>query len=559
MELSDFPEHSPYSKSGSEMAEFTVKAVVLGIVLSAIMTAANVYLGLKAGMTVSASIPAAVISMGILRGVLRRGTILENNLVQTIASAGESLAAGIIFTIPGLILTGVWLNFHYWTVSLVALLGGVLGIMFMIPLRRTLIVEEVELKYPEGVACAEVLEAGQRGGRSVVYLFSALGVGAVITWFIEGIALFKGAIEFAFGIGKSAVGFGLNVSAALIGVGYIVGFNIALLVFIGGAIAWFVAIPIALSYGWPESAGGSALKAAKTVWDEQIRYMGIGAMVIGGLWSIFKMRRGVLKGIGDAFGGYRKKQEQEGRILRTETDMPMRSIVIIMLAMVVGIFVLYATVTRSLSVTARGGVSVVLAGEMNKRPAYGVVPVASGENEWQVEGTIYESIDERAYLLDVGTVEKEFTFPVPVEEGDQIEPPGVPSEGQEVTVTTAGNQVFSGVVTKVEEKSFALKMQLPKVVQVPTDLDVGPGGTASFDIGGVIYSGKVLAVQEAATHLLTNDGRRFIFSSGEMVGQQTNYRFGMSFIALVAMILAGFFFVAVAHIRLPSSWMLGLC
>ena len=144
----------PYVPAEKSIAEFTVKAIILGAVLTVIMSAANAYVGLYAGMTVSASIPAAVISMGILRGLLRRGTILENNIVQTIASAGESLAAGIIFTIPALVLTGVWSGFKFWPIFLVALLGGILGVIFMIPLRRTLIVEEKELISPEGVACA---------------------------------------------------------------------------------------------------------------------------------------------------------------------------------------------------------------------------------------------------------------------------------------------------------------------------------------------------------------------------------------------------------------------
>jgi len=151
----------PYIPAEKSIPEFTIKAVTLGIVLTLVMAAANTYLGLYAGMTVSASIPAAVISMGILRGILRRGTILENNIVQTIASAGQSVAAGVIFTIPAMVITGVWTEFDYWQTTLIALLGGVLGVLFMIPLRRALIVaQHGQLKYPEGTACAQVLMAG---------------------------------------------------------------------------------------------------------------------------------------------------------------------------------------------------------------------------------------------------------------------------------------------------------------------------------------------------------------------------------------------------------------
>jgi putative OPT family oligopeptide transporter len=152
--MPEFPASQP------SPAEFTLRAVILGLAIGTVMTAANTYLGLYAGMTVSASIPAAIVSMGILRGLLRRGTILENNIVQTMASAGESVAAGIIFTVPALMIAGVWREFPYWQVTLIGLLGGVLGVLFMIPLRRTLIVEDQELIYPEGVACARVLEAG---------------------------------------------------------------------------------------------------------------------------------------------------------------------------------------------------------------------------------------------------------------------------------------------------------------------------------------------------------------------------------------------------------------
>ncbi len=157
-------EIKPYVPASKSKAEMTQLAVGLGIVLSVIMCAANIYVGLYAGMTVSAAIPASVISMGVLRGLLRRGTILENNIVHTIASSGESLAAGIIFTIPALVLLGIWTRFNYWETTLIAMAGGVMGVVMMIPLRKPMIIEQKELRFPEGVACAEVLKAGDRGG-----------------------------------------------------------------------------------------------------------------------------------------------------------------------------------------------------------------------------------------------------------------------------------------------------------------------------------------------------------------------------------------------------------
>ncbi len=157
--------------------ELSIRAIILGTLIGMVMTAANTYLGLYAGMTVSASIPAAIVSMGILRGILKRGTILENNIVQTMASAGESIAAGVIFTVPALVIAGAWVDFDFWKVTLIGLLGGVLGVLFMIPLRRTLIVEDKDLIYPEGVACAKVLGAGQSGGTGLKAIFLSLGGG----------------------------------------------------------------------------------------------------------------------------------------------------------------------------------------------------------------------------------------------------------------------------------------------------------------------------------------------------------------------------------------------
>ncbi|HIA39009.1 MAG TPA: oligopeptide transporter, OPT family, partial [Planctomycetes bacterium] len=231
------------------VAEFTVLAVVLGILIGIAMSIANVYLGLFAGMTVSASIPAAVISMGILKGVLKRGTILENNMVQTMASAGESLAAGIIFTMPALIIAGVWTEFDYWTTTIVALAGGLLGVLFMIPLRRPMIVEDQSLIYPEGVACAKVLRAGEDGGSGMKIVFGALGLGTLIKILGEGVGLLVGGLKTSFIVGPTKFFAGLTASPALVAVGYIVGFNISALVFVGGALAWLLTAPAMVAMG----------------------------------------------------------------------------------------------------------------------------------------------------------------------------------------------------------------------------------------------------------------------------------------------------------------------
>ncbi len=355
-ETRDNKEFIPYVPAEMNIPELTVKAIVLGIVLTLVMCAANTYLGLYAGMTVSASIPAAVISMGILRGLMRRGTILENNIVQTTASAGESLAAGIVFTVPALVIAGVWTDFGYWTTTLIALLGGTLGVMLMIPLRRTLIVEEEELVYPEGVACGEVLEAGEKRGAGIFYVFSALGLGALFKLLVAGVSLIRSTVESAIRIGKTAIYVGSDMSVALVGVGYIVGFNIALLVFIGGAIGWLIGIPIyGLIRGLPSQ---TPLDASWTIWSTQIRYMGVGTMIVGGIWAIIKVRSSIFEGFKEAIFGYRAGAI-EGK-LRTDQDLPAKQTAIGLVAVAVPIFILYSYLTHSPSTGIVAGIAMVI-------------------------------------------------------------------------------------------------------------------------------------------------------------------------------------------------------
>jgi putative OPT family oligopeptide transporter len=348
----------PFVPAKKKILELTFRSIFLGILLALIMCWANTYLGLYAGMTVSASIPAAVISMGLLRWILRRGTILENNIVQTIASAGESLAAGIIFTVPAMVIAGVWTDFAYWPTVLIALCGGILGIVFMIPLRRTLIVEEEELVYPEGVACAEVLEAGERGGSGIRHIFGALALGAIFKFFVSGIGIIKETVEGAVRAGKSALYFGSDMSVALLGVGYIVGFNVSLLVFLGGAMAWLIGIPIyGIVHGLPLD---DPLKSCWNIWDGHIRYMGVGAMVIGGLWSIFKVRSGIVKGIRGAWHGYRGGEETESAE-RTDRDMPIQMILLFIALTAIPIVFLYIFLTGSPSIGTLATVLMVIA------------------------------------------------------------------------------------------------------------------------------------------------------------------------------------------------------
>ena len=322
------------------------------------MTAANAYLGLYAGMTVAASIPAAIVSMGILRGVLRRGTILENNIVQTIASAGESVAAGVIFTIPALVVAGIWDSFPFWKVTLVAMLGGVLGVVFMVPLRRILIVEEEELIYPEGVACAQVLEAGQTGGKDLRDIFLSLFGGLVFKGLIGVAGLFKGTVEAATRAGQSLFYFGTDISVALIGVGVIVKLEIAWLVFLGGIIGWIVGIPVYhLIVGAPE---GAALGIAWSSWSGQIRYMGVGAMLVGGVWSMFSIRHGIVRGVTESFAGL-KARNHNVSVERTNHDLEPTKTLPILIVTAIATFFLYRMFTGSTPVALVASVLMVIA------------------------------------------------------------------------------------------------------------------------------------------------------------------------------------------------------
>ena len=283
------------------LPELNLRVIVLGLLLSVIMGSANVYLGLKAGMTVSASIPAAVLGMLALKYFSRMSgtsnSILEANQIQTAASAGESLAAGIIFTMPALILIGVWQSFDMYLTTVIAFTGGLLGILFMIPMRQVFIVKnEDNLQYPEGLACASVLEAGQDDAESdsATSIIKGALVGGAFKGLISFAGILKGNLETAMLSGSRIFFFGSDISPALLAVGFIVRLNVAVLIFIGGSIGWLIGIPLlggGLDYISHPADGAWAL------WSSKIRYIGVGAMVIGGMASIFKVRKGLVDAI----------------------------------------------------------------------------------------------------------------------------------------------------------------------------------------------------------------------------------------------------------------------
>ncbi len=342
-------EIKPYVPASTSLPEMTLLAVGLGIVLSVIMCAANIYVGLYAGMTVSAAIPASVISMGVLRGLLRRGTILENNIVHTIASSGESLAAGIIFTIPALVLLGIWTSFNYWETTLIAMAGGVMGVVMMIPLRKPMIIEQKELRFPEGVACAEVLKAGDRGGAEMKGIFAALAVGALFKTLVSVVGLFKGTVEMAWRAGKTGFYVGTDISPMLMAVGFIVGWEVAFLVFLGGAISYVGAIPV-LAYGADFSVS-TTVDVIWGVWDGQIRFFGIGAMVVAGLYSIVKIAGSMGAALKTAIRGVRGLEDTSS-LPRTEQGITGRALFSLMLMSLILTGVVYYMMTDDIVTTA---------------------------------------------------------------------------------------------------------------------------------------------------------------------------------------------------------------
>lgn len=320
--------YKPFIPADKIVPEFTPTAIILGVILAVLFGAANAYLGLRVGMTVSASIPAAVISMGIIRVVLRRDSILENNIVQTVGSAGESVAAGAIFTLPALFM---WMK--EWgegapslvEISMIALCGGTLGVLFMVPLRRALIVKEHGvLPYPEGTACAEVLLAGEEGGAKASTVFAGLGIAALYKMIADGFKLFPSEVHYEMKSYKGG-GVGMDVLPALFSVGYICGPQISAYMLAGGIASWFVLMPLISLFGgdmvmFPATDPISSMDSWG-LWSNYVRYIGAGAVAAGGIMSLIKSLPLIVKTFAQAMKSYSDKDAGTG--LRTDKDLPM--------------------------------------------------------------------------------------------------------------------------------------------------------------------------------------------------------------------------------------------
>ena len=360
-------EFKPYIPADKVMPELTVTSIVMGMLLAVIFGAANAYLGLRVGMTVSASIPAAVISMGVIRVIMKRNSILESNMVQTIGSAGESLAAGAIFTMPALFLwaeEGLCDMPSLVEITLIALCGGVLGVLFMVPLRNALIVKEHEtLLYPEGTACADVLLAGEEGGANASTVFSGMGLAAAFKFVVDGLKVLPSDVAFAFKSFKGEIG--MEVYPALLGVGYIVGPQIASYMFVGSLIGWMVIIPLICLFGpdtwlYPADVGKTiadlyAAGGAAKIWSTYVKYIGAGAIATGGIISLIKSLPLIVTTFRDSIKSM--KGGKNTNTARTAQDLPMQMILFGIVAMILIIWVVPA-----IPVTLLGAAIIVVFG-----------------------------------------------------------------------------------------------------------------------------------------------------------------------------------------------------
>jgi putative OPT family oligopeptide transporter len=352
---------SPYIPASKSLPEATLKAVLLGIVLAIVLAGSTAYMGLKMGQTISASIPAAVISMAVLR-MFRQSTILENNIVQTIASAGYVVATGIVFTIPALVVMGYWKEFGYWQITTIAAVGGTLGVLFSIPLRRALIIDE-QLKFPEGLAAAEVLKAGDQithGDKSGTRFLSLGALIASIFKFCQtGLHIFGESIQGWLYFGGTIFGLGTGMSAALFGAGYIVGMKIGINLLLGTTIAWFVGVPLYAYFGSPQDYGltvdASAVEYATAIRLAKLRYIGVGTMIFGGLFALFSLINPIRTSIAASFAAIQKSRlGQTITIIRTDYDIPMTYVLLGVICLSVPIFVIFNNVlgTANLSITS---------------------------------------------------------------------------------------------------------------------------------------------------------------------------------------------------------------
>lgn len=331
---------SPLIPASQSLPEITMRACIIGIVLTIVLAAANAYLGLKVGQTISASIPAAIISMSILR-FFRNANILENNMVQTMASVGEALISGITYTLPALVILHIWSSFYYWQTVFICLLGGILGVLFTIPLRRALLMDKT-LRYPEGFAISNVLRASANNEKTDMKALTLGGlVGGIISLFQAGFQILTDSFDFWVKTSTTVFGFGLGLSPALIAAGYIVGINVAISFFIGIVIGWLIGMPVLSSIvGIPSLDNASDI--AMALYRSHIRYIGVGTMLVGSLWTLVTLVKPITQSISASFSSLKEAKLGAHIKLRTEQDIPINYVFWAALLMLIPIFILIA-------------------------------------------------------------------------------------------------------------------------------------------------------------------------------------------------------------------------
>ncbi len=413
-------EFKPYVPVETKLKEISFRAVFLGIIMAVILGAANTYIGLKAGMTVSATFPAAVVAMAVMK--VLRGSILEENIARTTASVGEALAAGAIFTIPAFVISGVWNDFNYWESTVIMLVGGLLGVLFIIILRKPL-VNDPNLPYPESVACAEMVKAGQKGETGAKYVFSMLGLSALIELFKNnrGIKLFEETISGFVGLGKYKFqlmndlntnnsqthisGVYLStpvVSPALIGVGYIIGPRLSAVAFSGGVLGWWLFIPIAIFFNSGIETfiknGADWETLTNTIWYYQVRPIAVGAMIVGAFHTLWKMREQLFQGIVKGLKETAQVKSGSLTLSRLEQDLPLKTVIGSIFLLVIPIILIYYYFTQNLLSAITAGLVMTLTGFLFSAVAGYLVGVMGGSNN-PISGLTLSSLVISAVLM----------------------------------------------------------------------------------------------------------------------------------------------------------------
>lgn len=338
-------ENKPLIPASTVLPEITFKAIILAILLAVLLGAADAYLALKVGMTIAASIPAAVISLGIFR-FFKNSNVLESNLVQTAASAGEGMAAISAFILPTLIILGYWSNFKFWQVIFLITFGGLLGVLFSVPLRQVLLNQKA-LRFPEGTAVGQVLKASVKGASQLIFLVQGVLAGGLINLAQTGFRIIADHLPAWFKTNGTLFGLSFGFNPALIGVGYIVGINAGLTMFVGTILGWIIGVPILSNiYGIPTGSTNTE-NMVMTLWDQHIRYIGVGTMLVGGIWTLLTMIKPVVQGLNSALRQSNLKHSaNQPKILRTEKDLNMRIVIAGFLAL---LFILFFIILHSIT------------------------------------------------------------------------------------------------------------------------------------------------------------------------------------------------------------------